>query len=35
MSLVSSGVVKTKPVIEGFERELTDTSKNTVRGFRK
>jgi ATP-dependent RNA helicase DDX27 len=29
------GVVKTKPVIEGFERELTDTSKHTVRGFRK
>lgn len=27
--------VKPKPVIRGFERELTDTSKQSIQGFRK
>ena len=30
-----AGVAKPRPVIKGFEKELTDTSKQAVRGIRK
>ena len=30
-----AGLVKPRPVIMGFEKELTDTSKKAVRGFRR
>ena len=34
MVLSTTGLVKAKPVIKGFEQELTDTSKNSVHGIR-